>query len=401
MPVYRYIAIAPDGTRIKSTLTAPDEGAASRWIKTEGHIVQDLSELTGADAAAGKFDMRLPVRTKERILFFRMFSSLIESHVSISESIGILQMQVESRKMKQILLQVKTSIEEGIPLSDAFARHPGTFPPSMTAMIRAGEMGGILDVVIDRIADDLEKRAALRSKMILTLIYPAIVLVVSLAVVAFLVGFVIPQFSVLLQGRALPPNTRFLLDTADLLTNNTGKILLGFLILTGTAILVMATDTTRRYIDRYKIYLPVVGPVMRYGVIVQFARTFASLLGSGITLMDALKSVGGTISNIEVRELLQGMIQQVTAGNSLSSALEKQRFFTPMAMAMIKIGEQTGLMDQAMSTTADLHEKILVAKISRMTALIEPALILSLGGLVGYVAWGLVAGILSLYGQAT
>lgn len=401
MPIFKYNAVDKNGGKVRSTITAPDEGAAARLLKGSGFIVQDLTELKGGDAARKKWDIGFGVRTKEVILFFRMFSSLIQSNVSVSESIGILQMQVESRKMKHTLIQVGADIESGTPLSDALARYPKIFAPTTTSMIRAGELGGILDVVLERISDDLESRAALRAKMILTMIYPSIVFIVTLIVVGFLVGFVIPQFSQLLQGRNLPANTQFLLDAADFLKDNVTAILTGSFILLGMVILLLATETTRRYIDRYKIYVPVMGPVMRYGTIVQFSRTFASLLGSGITLIDALKSVGGTIPNLEVKDLIARMNQKVLAGETLSSALREQRFFTPMMVAMIKIGEETGLMDQAMHTTGELHAKILLDKIAKMTALIEPALIIGLGSLVGYVAWGLVAGMFSLYGQAS
>lgn len=400
MAIFRYIAIDPEGNKVKSRVNAPDEGAAGRLLQAEGFIVQELIELKGAAAGKKGFTIGRGVGTKEIILFFRMFSSLISSNVTISEAMGILQMQAETRTMKNALLNIKSDIESGIPLSDAFAGYPKIFLPLVTNMIRAGELGGILDVVLERISDFLESRAALRGKMIISMIYPTVVFIVTMIVVGFLVGFVIPKFAMLLQGRRLPTNTQFLLDIAGFLQTNIVGIVIGIIILTISIIILMTTQSTRLYIDRFKIHIPVLGPVMRYGVIVQFAKTFASLLESGITLIDALKAVGNTVPNLEVKRLIARMNEKVVAGETLSSALRGQNFFTPMVVAMIKVGEQTGLMDQSMVTVGDLHEKILTNKIAKMTAMIEPALIIILGSLVGYVAWGLIAGMLSMYSHA-
>ena len=397
MPIFEYVAVDSSGGKIKNTITAPDEGAAARLLQDDGFVIQNIRELTGAAADLSRFSLLQWVSNKQVVLFFRMFSSLIHSNVSVSEAMGILVMQAESRTMKKALINIKSDIEGGVRLSDAFARYPKIFEPLVTNMIRAGELGGILDVVLDRISDFLEGRAALKRKMILSLIYPTVVLVVTLVVVGFFVGFVIPRFASLLKGKQLPANTQFLLDASQFLQTNMLGIGLGFFILTGTIVLLMKTEITRLYIDRYKIYVPVIGPILRYGAIVQFSKTFASLLESGITLIDSLKSVGGTVGNLEVKQLIEEMTEKVLGGQSLSVALRGQFFFTPMFVAMIKIGEETGLMDMAMRSVEDLHEKILVDKIAKMTAMIEPAMIITLGVIVGYVAWGLVAGMFALY----
>ncbi len=399
MPIFKYSAVDPEGNKVKNTITAPDEGAAARLLTADGFIIQDIYELTGAAAGIGGMPFSFGVGTKELVLFFRMFSSLIHSNLSISESMGILHMQSESRTMRNALINIKGDIEGGVRLSDAFAKYPKIFSTLVVNMIRAGELGGILDVVLDRISDYLEGKVALRRKMVLSMIYPSVILVVTVVVIGFFVGFVIPKFATLLQGRKLPANTQFLLDASQFLQSNVMGIFTGAFILTGLIVLLMATPSTRLYIDRYKIHVPVVGPIMRYGVIVQFARTFASLLESGITLIDSLNSVAGTVPNLEVKRLIEDMNQRVMAGLALSSALKGKRFFTPMFQAMIKIGEETGLMDQSMRSVENLHEQILESKIAKMTAMIEPVLIIILGSIVGYVAWGLVAGMFALYAQ--
>ncbi|HEC99269.1 MAG TPA: type II secretion system F family protein [Proteobacteria bacterium] len=407
MPIYKYTAIDADGKKVKATVAAADKAGAASQVTAKGHSLIEINEsfegkVEGFEAGAGDFlTMISRVRTKDVVLFFRMLSSLISSNVTITEALDILHGQTENRKLKKILSEVKAKIEGGIPLSDAFVGYPKVFPEMVVNMVRAGELGGILDVVLERISDYLESKAALRSKMILSFIYPSVVLVVTVGVVIFLVVFVIPRFASLLGGGKLPWNTQFLLDTADFLTAHAIPIIMTVVGFIATIITLMVVPESRFYVDRYRVLIPVIGPVFRYGVIVQFAKTFSALLESGIPLIEALRATSGTISNLAVKKVIEGMISKVLAGEPLSAAVIGEGTFTPMVGAMAKIGEHSGLLDKAMVTVADLHEKGLANKIARMRAMIEPVLIIVLGSIVGFVAWGLIAGMLSMYGKAT
>jgi type IV pilus assembly protein PilC len=406
MLIYKYTAIDADGKKVKATVAAADKAGAASQVTAKGYSLIEINEsfegkVEGFEAASADFlTMISRVRTKDVILFFRMLSSLISSNVTITESIDILHGQTENRKLKKILFEVKMKIEGGIPLSDAFAGYPKVFPEMVVNMVRAGELGGILDVVLERISDYLESKAALRSKMILSFIYPSVVLVVGVGVVIFLVVFVIPKFSSLLGGGSLPWNTQFLLDTADFLTANAIPIIISVIGFAAAIIILMVVPESRFYVDRYRVLIPVIGPVFRYGVIVQFAKTFSVLLESGIPLIEALRATSGTISNLAVKRVIEGMISRVLAGEPLSAAVIGEGTFTPMVGAMVKIGEHSGLLDKAMVTVAEIHEKALANKIARMSAMIEPVLIIVLGSIVGFVAWGLIAGMLSMYGKA-
>jgi type IV pilus assembly protein PilC len=403
MPHFRYSAIDSGGKRIRGRLTADDVNAAAERLRAQGLTITEISETTERAAAGlggGLTAVLGVVRTKDVVLFFRMFSALIASNVTISEAMEILHEQAENRQLKRVLNDIRLKIEGGEPLSDAMAGHPRVFPRVATNMIRAGELGGILDTVLERISDYLESKASLRTKMIVSMIYPTVVVVVATVVVVFLVTYVIPKFASLLGGRKLPANTQFLLDTAAFLTGNAQAILIAS---AGSGLVLgvlFALPASRIYIDRYKIRIPVIGPIFRNGVIVQFSKTLASLLESGITLVDALQATADTVTNEAARQQIRRMNDRVLAGAPLSHALAGDRFFTPMVKAMVRIGEHSGLMDQAMATVGQLHEKILQDKIARMSAMIEPVLIIVLGGIVGYVAWGLVAGMLALYSAA-
>jgi type IV pilus assembly protein PilC len=399
MPQFKYSGFSAKGDKTRGVVQAPDMGAAAERLRAQGIMVTDVAETSsgGSPSAGDALTMFGRVGTKDIVLFFRMFSALMASQVTVTESIEILHEQSDNRKLKRVLEQVRRKIEGGEPLSAAMADHPRVFPLVAVNMIRAGELGGILDVVLERISEYLEARAALRSKMIISMIYPAVVVVVSVVVVVFLVVFVIPKFAILLGGAKLPANTQFLLDTADFLTKNAMVIIVSAALAALGFALMLSIPASRLLYDRYKIHIPVLGPIFRFGVIVQFSKTLAALLESGITLVDALRAASETVTNEAARAQIEHMNNRVVAGETLSSAFATDRFFTPMVKAMVKIGEHSGLMDQAMHTVGQLHEKILQDKISRMTAMIEPMLIIVLGGVVGYVAWGLVAGMLAMY----
>jgi type IV pilus assembly protein PilC len=227
--------------------------------------------------------------------------------------------------------------------------------------------------------------------------YPSIVLVVAVVVVIFLVVFVIPKFATILGSGKLPANTQFLLDLSDYLQNNWKKIAIG---ISGFLVLVFVlfkNESTKPYTDKYILKFPVIGPVLRFGAIVRFTKTMAALLGSSINLVDALRASGETIENRAVNSVIEDMTNKVLSGESLSFALENNNIFTPMTKALIKIGEHSGLMDESMNTAGELHEKILEDKIAKMSAMIEPLLIIVLGTIVGYVAWGLISGMLAMY----
>ncbi|GAB6096246.1 type II secretion system F family protein [Desulfatiferula olefinivorans] len=397
MAVFRYSAVNSSGGKVRGKTEAYDENAAVDRLRRTGLTVIDIKRVEGGAGGTSMLHRLGFVRTADVVLFFRMFAALIGSHIPISEAMGILHEQFESRKFKWVLGEIKASIEGGDPLSTAMAAHPTVFDDLLTGMIRSAELGGMLDVVLERIAVMLENRAALKRKLIISMIYPGVVVVVSLGVVIFLVTFVIPKFSTLMGGRKLPANTQFLLDTSDFIVTHGLALGIGAGGLAALLVLCLTVPELRFWVDRYRMHIPVIGPVFRFGVVVQFAESLASLLKSGITLVDALRAGGDTVSNLAVRRHLVMVNDKVQAGEPLSAVLENDPFFPVMVRSMVKVGEHSGLMDEAFDTVARIFDKLLADKIARMSAMLEPALIIVLGGVVGYVAWGLVAGMLAMY----
>jgi type IV pilus assembly protein PilC len=393
MPDYTCVCLNTGGRKVKININAISETEAAANLKGRGFTVIEVEEKY----ASNPFLFLSRVKRKEVILFFTMFATLLKSDVSISEAVGILEDQAESLALKKIVSDLREKIESGVSLSDAMAENEKVFTKMGVNMVRAGELGGILDVSLERVAKHLEESAALRAKMILSFMYPSIVLVVAVVVVIFLVVFVIPKFATILGSGKLPANTQFLLDLSDYLQNNWKKIAIG---ISGFLVLVFVlfkNESTKPYTDKYILKFPVIGPVLRFGAIVRFTKTMAALLGSSINLVDALRASGETIENRAVNSVIEDMTNKVLSGESLSFALENNNIFTPMTKALIKIGEHSGLMDESMNTAGELHEKILEDKIAKMSAMIEPLLIIVLGTIVGYVAWGLISGMLAMY----
>jgi type IV pilus assembly protein PilC len=397
MPYYECRAMDLNGDMKVLTLQTDSSASAAADIRARGWTLVAVQEVESAGGALGFSPTRyLPISTKAKILFFRMLATLVKSEVTVTEAIRILAEQSDKQNMKHMLADLRSRVEAGDPVSDAMAQHPRVFDKMMVNMVRAGEMGGILETVFMRIADFMERRSNLRKKMFMSFFYPGIVLLVGIGVIVFMVLFVIPRFMGLIQGK-LPPVTQFLMDATGFLQDRGLDILMGVGVFIGALAVLNAVPLTRYYLDRYKIYLPVIGPVIRLGIVVAFSRTFAVLLESRIPMVEALRATSGTISNTAVNQYLDDTVDRVMAGEPLSSTLKDGWAFTPITKSLAGIGEYSGLMSESMLTVAEVHERLLEDKVARMSAMVEPALIITLGGLVGVVVYGLISGMLAMY----
>ena len=398
MPIYSYTGIDKEGNTTRATITASNPSAAASAI-----IAKDLTplSLTEVEESGASFDDLLKqfgvIRLREITLFLRMMAALIGSGITITEAITVLHEQATNRKLHYILGEVKMHIEGGVSFSDALAMFPSVFPDTTISMIRAGEMGGILEDVLSNLVVYMEKREHLKKMLIRSFIYPSVVLVVAVGVVTFLVVFVIPRFSVLLQGSRLPWNTQFLLDVADFIIGNATTIVASVIGGVAALVVLFVVKESRQVIDRYKIYLPVFGLIFRLGVIVQFSRTLGSLLTSGITLVEALEITKDTLGNEAAKSVLEKATNKVVSGEQFSKSLAESHMFSGLMVSLVGIGEQSGNLDSQVMLVADIYERQLEDRIAWMSSMIEPVLIVGLGGVVGFVAWALVAGMLSMY----
>ncbi|AEG58753.1 type II secretion system F family protein [Desulforamulus ruminis] len=411
MPQYVYEAMDPAGKAARGTITGNSLSEAGGELRRKGFIITNLREQEAEkvrEEKARSFSLNLDdilakvtrVKQDEVILFLNQLAAMITAGVSIVNALSILEKQSTNKRFKKILSAVRQDVEAGNSLSEAMVQFPKIFPQMITSLLRTGETSGLLDKAMVQVAHYMEERQVLKRQITSSAIYPAIVLLASLGVLYFMVSFVIPNMAPFLEmmGGDLPWNTKLLIYISDNISANLDKV--GMVVGGLVAVVLMAykIPQTRLLIDRYKIKIPLVGSIFQYGLIVSFAKTFSILISSGVSIVEALKCTRDTISNKALVGDLDKIIEKVLYGENISDPLLASRsFFPPMVGNMVKVGEETGFVDTSLLTVSGIYEKMLQLKIQRMTSLIEPILLIVMGGMVGFIAAALIGGIISSY----
>ena len=408
MSQYRYSGLDAAGNSQAGVIDGDTITAAADKLRKQGVSITSLAEndVAVAEARGRSYDFLVMlsfVREPDIVMFFRMLASLLNSGVTIIGALAVLEKQTPNRRMRWMIGCMRRDVESGQPLSVAMAKFPRVFSEMVTSMVRSGEVGGIIEEMLERMASFMEERYEFRNQMISNMAYPLFVFCVTIMAVAFMAGFVIPRFLPFIQaqGGHLPWNTLLLKNMSELVS---GHFQAGLYGISGAMLLVAIiyiTPLGRRVIDTGRLYIPVIGTIFRYNVVVQFSRALSSLLGSGIPLVESLRVTKDTVSNVAAQRTVEDMIEDVLAGEPLSGSLEKATYlFPPMVGSMVKVGEETGSIEGALSQTAIIHEKMLRSRLKFLNAIVEPILILSVAGLVAFSAWAMLAGILSVYDAA-
>lgn len=384
--------------KIKTQVQADSQQAAAKMIKEQGYSPVEIVAIDGSAKGLGKFTNR--VRTKDKILFSRQLSTLINAGLPLVQSLRNVSAQTTSKPLRLIISEVIGEVEAGSALSEALAKYPDTFDNVFVNMIAAGETSGTLDASLERLANQQEKDAEVLSKVRGAMVYPIIVFLVMIAVVTFMIVAVLPQVEVLyegLPGASLPLLTRVLLAVSNFITTFWYIVLLviGFLIF-----LTSRWATTlggRRVIDRLKLKAWPIGPLFSKLYMARFARTGTTLVASGIPLIQMLEITGKAVNNIHLKEAIDRAINKVRGGKALSDSLAKEETFLDLVPNMLRIGEQSGAVEQMLAKTADYYEKEVDNQIKNISTIIEPVMMVTLG----VVALIIVAAVLlPVYGLA-
>ncbi|MCL0032881.1 type II secretion system F family protein [Peptococcaceae bacterium] len=415
MPQYKYQAIDDlSGKIIKDSVSAEDISGAAVLLRERGlSIISIDNNPVKEDLPAVKENASAPEFTLDDILlyfsrvkktditlFLKQMASLIAGGVSVVESLSVLEQQTTSRGLKKLIGAIRNDVEAGWPLSAALEKFPKKFPRLVTSIIKTGEASGLLDEAMNQVVGYMEASAALRRQVLTAFFYPSIVLVVTIGVVFFMTGFVIPQIMpfIQMQGGQVPWNTQLLMDISSYVQENLGNIALGMLVSVILLAVLYKIPFTGALIDRYKMVLPVFGSIFQCGMLVHFSKTLHLLLSSGLPVIEAVRATAETISNRAMRQTLTAMSEAVLGGLSLSETMKKAGIlFPPLVVTVIKVGEETGNIDRSLQMVNEMYSDLLQRKIKAMTAMIEPVLIIFLGGVVGFVVWGMIAGILAGY----
>ena len=396
---FKYTARDPStGQYVKAEVQAEDEQSASKLITKEGLVPIDIKL---AEKSTGKLGSRFNrVKSKDKVIFSRQLSTLINAGLPLVQSLRTVNQQSQSKPLKVVINKVIADVEAGSTLSSAMGRHPQAFNRVYISLIAAGEASGTLDKALERLAIQQEKDADLISKVRGAMIYPIIVLLVMLGVVGFMLVKVLPQVQVLyegLSGAELPILTRVLLAVSSFVIHFWWVVLLlvglGAFFTTRWA----RTFGGRRVIDRLKMKTWPVGQLFTKMYMARFARTGTTLVASGVPLIQVLEITGEAVDNVHIKESLGKAIDKVRAGKALSEALEHDTNFLELVPNMLRIGEQSGSLEQMLGKTADYYEKEVDDQIKSISTIIEPVLMVVLG----VVAFIIVAAVLlPIYGLA-
>ncbi|MGQ0794023.1 MAG: type II secretion system inner membrane protein GspF [Deltaproteobacteria bacterium] len=397
MPVYKYKAISDRGKTLDGIIDADSPKAAGEKLKRQGFFLSSIDEIK-EEGRVKKFSVFKSVSSAELSVTTRQFSTLISAGLPLEASLAALAEQTEDSKLAQILTQVRDRINEGSSLTNALREHPSVFSDLYINMVRAGEASGTLDIVLLRLADFLEKQTALRSRVRSALIYPLFMFVIGGGVLFFMMTYVIPKIAKIFEdsGKALPFITVALIETSNFITNNLFVLLI---LLAGGIFLAYRfskTERGRRIFDGITLRVPIFGRIGKMVIISRFTRTIGTLLGSGIPLLDALEIGEAVLGNVVYEEKLRGVRENVREGASFAKPLRDTGVFPPLMTRMIAVGEQTGELEGMLVKVADIYDLQIETSVSTLTSLLEPVMILLIGGVVGFIVFAILLPIFDL-----
>src|SRR5579884_1680280 len=413
MPKFSYVAMDQKGKETKGTLEVATQNEAITRVKEMGFFPTKIVEVDkekpdkkvakgkgGKVAGKGKkggalnIEIKIPGlsgRVKPKVLttFTRQLATLVDAGLPLLRGLRVLEKQERNPTLKKILGELALAIEGGSTFSEALAQHPKVFNKLFVNMVKAGELGGVLEVVLNRLSEFMEKAQKIKGKVIAAMFYPVAVMVVAVIIMAVLMIYVIPQFqqvfSGMLDGAQLPAFTRFVLACSAAIKDH-------FLMTTGVIavivvifMLIIRTKLGRRVFDKFKLKVPVFGPVISKVAISRFTRTLGTLVSSGVPILQALTIVKETSGNVIVSAAVAAVHDSVKEGETITAPLEASNVFPPMVISMVDVGEQTGALPEMLLKIADNYDEEVDNAVAAMTSLLEPIMIVFLAVVVGSI----------------
>ena len=386
MAAFTYEAFNAQGLKLRGEIHAPDVSSARDQLRARGLLPQTLREE--AAGSAGRGDRFKKVKPKSLQVFSRQLATMIEAGVSVVAAFTTLEQQTDDKYLREIIAEVRADVETGMVLSRAFAQHPKVFSRLFVAMIEAGESSGTLDSVLDRIATQIEKEAALKRRVKSAMVYPIVVLSFASLVLVFMLMFIVPVFQKVFVdlGGDLPKPTQFLINMSYALRHYwfiifpaIGGLIYGFLRW-------KKSERGRPVWDTFKIRIPMrIGDVVQKIALARFSRTLSSLVTAGVDIIRALEITGATAGNWVIEQSVENVRIRVQEGVPISEPLASDPAFPPMVSQMIKIGEETGELDKMLGKVADFYEDEVDTSIASLTSIIEPIMMIGVGVMVGTI----------------
>lgn len=397
MPNYAYTAVSTIGQSVSGELEAADRAAALRELIGRGIHVIDIDERAagGLSALMRPGQSRLRMRPRQLAAMTRQLATSLEAGLPLMTALEVMGRELESPTARTLLEDLARRVQQGASLSDALAEHPGVFEPMYVRLVCVGEAGGMLDTVLGQLADLLERRTELRERIKTASIYPGIVLLLGIVSVAIIVGFIVPRIigSLATDTFLLPWPTRVMMGISDLMAAWWWAILL----VVGLAVVgfrqIVLRGPGREAWDGFKLRVPILGRLIRQLEAARFARCLGMLAQGGVTLTEAMAVVRDTIQNTVMRKAIHGLGESIQAGESIASPLHRTGLMPPLLVQMVRVGENTGRLDEMLLRAAGVHESQARVTLDRLVGVLPVLMILALACVIGFIVAGLVLAI--------
>jgi type IV pilus assembly protein PilC len=425
MPKFSYVAMDSRGKETKGTLDVANQNEAISRLKEMGYFPTKVMEAEtakekgggkkakGAAPARGKgkkksFEIRIPglggkVKPKVLTAFTRQLATLVDAGLPLLRGMRVLEKQERNAVLKRILGDLALSIEGGSTFSEALAQHPKVFNRLFVNMVKAGELGGVLEIVLNRLSEFMEKAQKIKGKVVAAMFYPAAVMFVAVTILIILMVVVVPKFKAIfqdmLEGKPLPGFTTLILSISEVIAGHFLETLIALVVVFILFKLFIRTKFGRKIFDRVQLHMPVLGPVISKVAIARFTRTLGTLISSGVPILQALTIVKETAGNVIVGEAVSSVHESVKEGETITAPLEASRVFPPMVISMVDVGEQTGALPEMLMKIADNYEDEVDNAVSAMTSLLEPIMIVFLAVIVGSIVIALFLPLIMLIDQ--
>ncbi len=404
MAQFAYTALTSSGNELSGKQQADTLNAAAQELRERGLRVLEIkpakqSSFLGQENMADWFASQRSVPSSALVFFFRQMAFMLRAGLPMIQALELSKSQVSSARLRLVLKLMVRDIESGNALSTVMEKHKDVFSYMVINLIVAGENTGNLDEIMERLAVHMEQKAAIRAQMINAMIYPAVVFVAAVGVGAFMTIKIIPKFAefLLAQGRVLPPSTQALIDFSNFVKTDGIYIVGGFIAIIVFILVIYQIKRGRYFIDSILLRIPIFGAMITTASMAQFTWGLSTLLRSGVTIFDALKITSGLIKNRVFSDLLTRGSKMVLTGKDLVSSLQHPRM-PDLVLQMITVGEKTGSLDRILQELGTYYQQLLEIAVKRLSALIEPAMILFIGGMVGFVYYAFFQALFSLVG---
>jgi len=412
MPKYSYVAMDQKGKETKGTLEVASQNEAIGRVKEMGLFPTKIVEVDKVKAKADKkakspakasgkksalnvnINIKIPglsgrVKSKVLTTFTRQLATLVDAGLPLLRGLRVLEKQERNATLKSIASELALAIEGGSTFSEALAQHPKVFNRLYVNMVKAGELGGVLEVVLTRLAEFMEKAQKIKGKVKAAMFYPTAVLIVAVAIMYILMVKVIPQFKTvfegMLEGQQLPKFTRFVMGISDAIKDHIVVTGGGVAVVVVLFLIFKRTKFGRHVFDKFKLKMPVLGPVVSKVAISRFTRTLGTLVSSGVPILQALTIVKETAGNVIIANAVSAVHESVKEGETITAPLEASAVFPPMVVSMVDVGEQTGALPEMLLKIADNYDEEVDNAVTAMTSLLEPIMIVFLGVVVGSI----------------